>query len=105
MPCNLICERFLKNIAKWRGRTGTGARQWSGSKDKYDDRVYDMRVLKSPGSLTSQEEKRQYRRCGKCEIILKKPINQCPCCDNTQLSLLPYSLNKIADKKGVLKRY
>jgi len=104
MACNLICERFLRNIVRWYGRTRTGARSWKGPKDNvYDDRVYDMRVLRLPGSLTD-EEKKNYRRCGVCQIIISK-FKKCPCCGNVQLSLLPYSPHKIADKKGVLKRY
>lgn len=83
--CHGICTRFLKNIARWYGRTSTGARRWHGSKVVYDDRVYDYRVMKNVGSGHFADD---YRRCTKCDIVLMKDAyDSCPCCGNTQLSL------------------
>ncbi len=104
MPCNLICERFLKNIARWYGRKASGARNWTGYKEIYDDRVYDMRVLLKPGSLTD-EEKKNYKRCGQCQIILFSRFKKCPCCGNSRLSILPYSNKTTSRRKGDVKRY
>jgi len=104
MPCNLICERFLKNIARWYGRTSTGARSWSGPKDKaYDDRVYDFRVAKRmPGGPHLSEE---YRRCSPCDIILLKSKfpNGCPCCGNK--ANLTISYRKGGRDNHLAKRY
>ncbi len=87
MPCNLICERFLKNITRWYGRTSTGARRWTGQKNSYDDRVYDFRAAKkipNGGPHLSEE----YTRCTPCDIVLlrSKFPNGCPCCGSTNLS-------------------
>lgn len=87
--CKGICNRFLKNIARWRGRTITGARRWKGRKDEiYDDRVYDFRVMKKVSSHDHNRQPQDYTRCTKCEIVLlrAKFPNGCPCCGNTRLT-------------------
>lgn len=88
MPCNNICQRFLNNIARWYGRTSTGARSWKGSKDCYDDRVYDFRVANRIPNSTLAPLAEEYTRCTRCDIVLlrSKFPNGCPCCGNTRLS-------------------
>lgn len=89
LRCNLICERFLKNIARFYGRTLTGARSWKGSKnDCYDDRVYDFRVAKNVPGSTKAPLAEEYSRCTPCNIVLlrSKFTSGCPCCGNTKLT-------------------
>lgn len=105
MPCNLICQRFLRNIARWYGRTSTGARRWKGLKDSYDDRVYDFRVAKRVPSSTMAPLSEEYIRCGPCDIVLlKSKFEYCPCCGNNRLTKSHLSAGRAANNY-LAKRY
>ena len=87
MPCNNICQRFLNNIARWYGRKSSGARRWKGSKDCYDDRVYDFRVAKRIPNNTLAPLAEEYFRCTPCDIVLlRSKYDYCPCCGNNRLT-------------------
>ncbi len=73
MPCNLICERFLKQIRKRYNKT-----YW---------RTYNRRVV---GSYQTVINNFKYIRCKKCEILLAEQVYglKCPCCDSRLYSKL-----------------
>ena len=82
--CNLICERFLKNIK----RTYTG--KWGGRKTKMDPKVYDYRVVLHIHSGPHLSE--EYTKCSICNILLLRTYfdlmgERCPCCNSHFMTL------------------